>query len=112
VHGTYAPTPATGLLFTATEGGNTATITLNAGVTTQSPQVGVLDIEDPNATLTMTGFTPTNGTFFWTINQALGTEIGSFSVTAAANAVPEPASLAILGVGLLGLGFVANRKRS
>jgi len=26
--------------------------------------------------------------------------------------VPEPASLALLGVGILGLGFVAGRKRS
>jgi hypothetical protein len=26
--------------------------------------------------------------------------------------VPEPASLALLGIGVLGVGFVANRKRS
>ena len=45
-----------------------------------------------------------------TINTFAAAVSGNFSGTEAA--VPEPASMALLGVGLLGLGFVANRKRS
>jgi hypothetical protein len=45
-------------------------------------------------------------------NCTIGTFASSTSGTFSAAAAPEPASLALLGVGLLGLGFVANRKRS
>ena len=38
--------------------------------------------------------------------------VTSFSNTFEESVVPEPASLALLGVGLLGVGFVARRKRS
>ena len=46
----------------------------------------------------------------------VGSSVGSFtssvSGTFSASPAPEPTSLARMGVGLLGLGFVANRKRS
>lgn len=42
----------------------------------------------------------------------IGAFTADFSGTVSSNvAAPEPASLALFGVGLLGLGFVANRRR-
>ena len=45
------------------------------------------------------------------ITLAAGDDI-TFSNSEKLTSTPEPASLAVLGVGLLGLGFVASRKRS
>jgi len=60
--------------------------------------------------LSLTGFTPTAGNFILTTQGPAGSEV-TFSVTSVASAVPEPASLAILGTGLLGLGFIVRRKQ-
>jgi hypothetical protein len=105
---TYSPAVQTGTLFTVNELGLMATIAVGAGGTF-TPTQNALTIDAP-AILTMTNFDTTPGNFVWTINQ-LGQAVGSFSATADAVATPEPASLAMLGVGLLGLGFVVHRKR-
>lgn len=95
-------------LFTAVNNGITATVSLTSQVLPPTIVGNDLTLND-DAILTLTGYAPTLGTIDITINQATGIASGSFSATAQGAPVAEPFSLAILGVGLLGLLAVKRR---
>lgn len=67
---------------------------------------------DGAAVLHLTGFDDTPGELFFSTQGPGGPVEVSFSATALPTPVPEPAALGLFGVGLLGLGFVAKRKRA
>lgn len=106
---TAASPPAT--LYTATEGA--ISTSLNATSAAFTFVGGAL----PNLTITgagtlnLTGFDPTPGNYIVTTQGPTGVSV-TFSVTSIASAVPEPASLAILGSALAGLGLFRRRRRT
>jgi hypothetical protein len=105
---TYSPTVSSGLIYSITNGSMTSTFTLDPGATAMvnAGSPGTIDILGTGIA-TLTGFDPTRGSFAFSTQNGV---LNNVTFSATVIAVPEPASLALFGTALLGLGMVRRRK--
>ena len=94
-------------LFSVTENGKTATVTLDS-ITSITNNVDIMG----TATFVINGVTSYGTLDLTTQGGGQGVNNVTFSATATTSPVPEPASLALFGTGLLGMVGVIRRKYS
>jgi hypothetical protein len=105
----YAPASLPDVVYTETDGALTTSFVATGTILVDLVSPTILDLEY-SGYATLTGYDNTAGDLTLTLNQGTHNLVGSFSATA--QPVLEPASLLILGVGLIGLAVVRRRKVS
>lgn len=110
----FDPFPVGGIINFLTAPSNAPTFALDLntlGSKTQNENVISLI---GTATLRAQGFDDTPGTFSLSFNDSGAGGVSNFEFTFSGNArpIPEPATLGLLGAGLLGLGAVMRRRKA